>query len=217
MGRIWRTIVSEIPGSAEQGDFESTEGEMARSEFVHGSGTEEPPTAQSPFQPRSDHDDEPEEEIWTGRTHWKHFATMIGWAGVGGLTILILTGLYLSGGWFWWAFLLVVLVMSGIVGKIAATVFGTRYRLTSERLFIDRGILSQTINQTELIRVDDVRVTKTMVDRIFGLGTVDILSTDTTDKLITITGVQDPEYVAELIRNRMRTARQRKSVFVESL
>jgi hypothetical protein len=61
-----------------------------------------------------------------------------------------------------------------------------------------------------------VRVRKTISDRLFGLGSVDILSTDRTHRDVTRVGVKDPDGVAEVIRDRMRSLR-RKSLFIEKL
>jgi hypothetical protein len=72
------------------------------------------------------------------------------------------------------------------------------------------------VDQTELIRVDDVRVKKSMMDRLFGLGSVETLSTDQTDRETMIAGIAEPDKVAEAIRARMRTMRK-KSLFVENL
>jgi uncharacterized membrane protein YdbT with pleckstrin-like domain len=92
----------------------------------------------------------------------------------------------------------------------------TRYRLTNQRIFIDRGILSQAIDQTELIRVDDVRVFKSFVDRVMGLGTVELLTTDSTEKKVIIEGIGEPDRVAETVRTHMKRLRK-KAMFVESL
>jgi len=81
---------------------------------------------------------------------------------------------------------------------------------------LERGILSQTIDQTELIRVDDVRVRKSLLDRVFGLGDVEITSTDASDRLVVLEGIRDPDQVAEDIRSRMRSLRK-SSLFIENL
>ena len=57
---------------------------------------------------------------------------------------------------------------------------------------------------------------KSVTDRLFGLGTVAILTTDASDRELRIEGITQPEHVAESIRGRMRTMRQ-KSLFVERL
>jgi uncharacterized membrane protein YdbT with pleckstrin-like domain len=184
----------------------------------HDSG-EESAASKSPFKPdkSSDAELEVEEDLWTGRTHWKHFATLIGGGVSLGLVVIAVLAWRFSWTGFYWGVLVGLLLAVGVAFKIGWTVFSTRYRLTSQRLFVERGILNQSIDQTELIRVDDVRVTKSVMDRLFGLGTIEILSTDFTDRSIVIEGVDGPETVAELVRSRMRTARHRQSVFVESL
>ena len=67
-----------------------------------------------------------------------------------------------------------------------------------------------------MIRVDDLRIRKTLPDRILGLGSIEVLSTDQTDRSMVIEGVRGPEAIAEHIRRNMRAMR-RKSLFVENL
>ena len=164
-----------------------------------------------------------ETEIWAGRTHWKHYAGRLALWLVANVVVAVLIGWMAgradwlgAGGAFW--IIVVVVVASGaiVVGGVAAKILGTRYRLTTQRLFIERGIVSQTVDQTELIRVDDVRLKRGLVDRMFGLGSVESLSTDATDRVTVIAGIAEPEKVAEAIRTRMRTMRK-KSLFVENL
>ncbi len=179
-----------------------------------------PPTLApaSPAQPPA-----PETELWTGRTSWKHyagrvslwvvanvlFAALIGWLAsakkwfeLSGVIYTVLGGVLVS------ALIFIIPVFLRIISR--------RYRLTSQRLFIERGILSQTIDQTELIRVDDVRVEKTFIDRVFGVGTVSLLSTDVSDRLVVIEGIDNAERVAEAVRTNMRTQRG-KALFVENI
>ena len=164
-----------------------------------------------------------EEVLWVGRTSWKHFAGSIAvWA----LAAVLLSGLFgwlaaqrpaLGGSVAFWIVLVVILSMGAWTGtKIIRGVFGHRYRLTNERLFIEHGIFSRTIDQTELIRVDDVRIHKSFLNMIFGLGTVEVLSTDLSDGKLRIEGIQQSEQVAEAIRNSMRSLRK-GSLFVEAL
>lgn len=163
-----------------------------------------------------------EVELWTGRTHWKHFLPRIGlWF----LAAVVVTWIVLklfkndtSDSSASWIVALLWLVSGAIVlGQIAIRILGHRYRVTTQRLFIERGILSQTIDQTELIRVDDVRVHKTVLDRICGLGTVEVVSTDATDKSLKLVGISRPELVGEHIRNNMRILRNRRGLYVENV
>ncbi|MCC7292688.1 MAG: PH domain-containing protein [Phycisphaerales bacterium] len=160
-----------------------------------------------------------ESEIWTGRTHWKHFLPgLVLWViGASVVTWLLLLAKGDGGGaWSWVIAFLWLGSGLFVLGRMVARILGHRYRLTTQRLFIERGILSQTIDQTELIRVDDVRMHKSVLDRIFGLGTVEIASSDATNPSVRIVGVAGPETVAEHVRANMRIMRKR-AVFVENV
>ncbi|MCK4658498.1 MAG: PH domain-containing protein [Phycisphaerae bacterium] len=158
-----------------------------------------------------------ETTLWEGRTHWIHFSGTIA---LGVLAIVLTTIICLrlnsTAGIFTIWLGLVALSIATVMARIVWRIFSCSYRLTSQRLFISRGIFSQTIDQTELIRVDDVRIRKSLFDRIFGLGSVRVLSTDATDHKLVIEGIRSPDQLAEHIRTNMRILR-RKSLFVEKL
>jgi membrane protein YdbS with pleckstrin-like domain len=165
----------------------------------------------------------PETELWAGRTSWRHYIGRIT------LWLLLNVGAFVLLGWIasredwlarrgalWTA--LIVLGASTLIMLLPVflRIYSRRYRLTSQRLFIEVGILSRTIDQSELIRVDDVRVHKTLFDRIFGLGTVTLISTDVSNREVVIEGVASPDTVAEAVRGHMR-AQRGKALFVENL
>ncbi len=165
----------------------------------------------------------PETHLWTGRTSWRHYVGRIT------LWLLISVGLGILTGWIasrndslnargagWIIVAIVVLSALILLLPVALHILGRKYRLTSQRLFIETGILSKTIDQTELIRVDDVRVHKTLFDRIFNLGTITLLSTDVSNREVIIEGVAGPDAVAEAVRTHMR-AQRGKALFVENL
>lgn len=165
-----------------------------------------------------------ETDIWTGRTRWQHYTGRLALWLVGNIIVIVLV-IWLGRRIEWltfragFAIVVVILLVSGlemVVRRVFLNVLKHRYRLTTQRLFIERGILSRTVDQTELIRVDDVRLYKGFLDRAFGLGSVAVVSTDATDREVMIEGIAEPEKVAEEIRTRMRTMR-RKSLFVENL
>lgn len=159
---------------------------------------------------------EPEQPLWAGRSSWRHYLGVVLLGFVVAIVLLIVAGSWgpeRSVTFLLWIFGIAAIAYTI---RIAYLILKTRYRLTTERLFIERGIISQTIDQTELVRVDDVRVHKTLVDRVFGLATIEIMSTDATHASVTIDGVPDGDQVAELIRARMRTAR-RSTLFMEQL
>lgn len=169
------------------------------------------------------HDLATEADLWTGRTHWKHFAGLILRAlalstGVAvALWQAVSRGIIAQAGAAWWIFLgVTAMTLLYLALRIGLTMLNERYRLTSQRLFIERGVLSQTVDQLELVRVDDVRISKTLLGRIFGTGTITVMTTDATDRHIELIGVRHPEDIAEVVRTHVRASRQ-KSLYVENI
>lgn len=167
-----------------------------------------------------------EREIWAARTSWKHFyGRWAAWAAV--MIVLVVGAILIRGRWTWlddkgtiWILgaMSVVILGSGAVlwVRFAIKIFSVHYRLTSQRLFVGRGILSRTTDQTELIRVDDVRVKQGLIDRIVDCGTVEVVSTDVSDAMMPLIGIAGPDKIAEHIRQNMRALRK-KSLFIENL
>lgn len=194
----------------------------------HSTTPAQPPTADpraalNPEAARAGRDIGPESDLWTGRTHWKHFAGFliriffINVAGGIAMQQAVVRGVFADSGTAWWMVSgLAAASLLYILLRVGLAILDERYRLTSQRLFIERGILSQTVDQLELVRVDDVRISKTFLNRIFGTGTVEVMTTDASDRKISLVGVAGPEDVAEAIRTHVRVSRQR-SLYVENI
>lgn len=183
----------------------------------------DPQTPLRPDESRTPRELGPEVDLWTGRTHWKHFAGLILRVLLIDLVAAIVLWQTASRGKFtenstaWWIFIAVIAVgFAYLMVRIGLTILNERYRLTSQRLFLERGILSQTVDQLELVRVDDVRINKSLLNRIFGTGTVTIMTTDASNRNIQLVGVVRPEEVAEAVRTHVRASRQR-SLYVENI
>lgn len=54
----------------------------------------------------------------------------------------------------------------------------TRYALSEDRLFLRRGFLNVRHDEIVLYRVRDLRVSVSLWQRIFGVGSVTVVSTD---------------------------------------
>lgn len=61
-----------------------------------------------------------------------------------------------------------------------ALVRHTSYELTTERLRVTHGILSLEVDDIELYRIKDIHVRQPLVQRVFGLGSIVIWSSDVT-------------------------------------
>jgi len=164
---------------------------------------------------RSDGDHPPEEELWTGSYSPKAmFGSMLAAIvlTVGGLVVVPVFALG------WTMLLLGLLVMwGGLALVLAYRRLSVRYRLTTYRLFHESGLLSRTTDRLEVIDIDDVRVHQGLVERMLGVGTVKIESSDRTDPELSLPGIDEVRAVADLIDNTRRAERERRGLHIEAV
>jgi uncharacterized membrane protein YdbT with pleckstrin-like domain len=77
--------------------------------------------------------------------------------------------------------------------------FHTRYAITNRRLHIRRGILSRDIEETRLDRVQDVKVTQGLGQRLLGVGTVDFGTSAESGAGFRFEGIANPDHVARQV------------------
>lgn len=75
----------------------------------------------------------------------------------------------------------------------------TRYALSADRLFLKRGFLNVTQDEIVLYRVRDLRISINLWQRIFGVGTVRVVSTDKSIPELVLKNIRHPNDVKELI------------------
>jgi uncharacterized membrane protein YdbT with pleckstrin-like domain len=144
---------------------------------------------------------------------------MIGPAvGLGVITVIGLVVAILAGGLglIIWAIAAVVLwvLLALLVWYKRLTV---RYRLTNFRFFHETGLFNRTRNRIEVIDINDVTLTQKLIERMFDVGTIHILSSDLTDRSIQLPGIENVRTVTDLIDNTRRAERQRRGVFMENI
>lgn len=76
----------------------------------------------------------------------------------------------------------------------------TYYALSGERLLIAKGVIFQSTDEVELYRIRDLKLIRGPIQRIFGIGSVHIVSTDHTGPVV-VPNV----YRSDVLRERMRT------------
>ena len=81
---------------------------------------------------------------------------------------------WLRGSLAGWATLLLCLVGIGLLIVLVKWIenVSTTYELTQERLIIRRGIFSKSIDEIELYRVKDIRMTYSLIGGWAGIGTI---------------------------------------------
>ena len=123
---------------------------------------------------------------------------------------------WLRGSLAGWGTLLLCLVGVGLLIVLMKWLenVSTTYELTGERLIIRSGIFSKSIDEIELYRVKDIRMTYSLIAGWAGIGTIILTSSDPTTSSgpLVIRDVMDAEQRRETIRNLVDKARQRRGV-----
>ncbi len=88
----------------------------------------------------------------------------------------------------------------------------TLYVITNQRVMIEQGIVSKTVNEIDLRYVDDSQFFQGFSDRILGIGNVTLHSSDATTPTYVLRSVRDPRGVRELIRAHAYQISQRQII-----
>ena len=86
----------------------------------------------------------------------------------------------------------------------------TRYRLSEDRLFCETGLLNLKSDEVLLYRVQDLELTITLGQRLFGVGTVCVHSSDKSSPHLDLKNVKRPREVKELIHRSVEQAKDRR-------
>jgi len=76
----------------------------------------------------------------------------------------------------------------------------TTYTVTNQRVLIEQGVISKTVDEIDLRYIDDSAFTQTLLDRILGIGQVTLVTSDKTTTRFVLRSIRDPRGVREKIR-----------------
>jgi len=184
--------------------------------------TKAPHPAGDPTDPINGIGIEGEEPVWEARYSMRNFigrlvtrtALVIAWIclavytwGYGHETFAVPT---------WIALAVVVGLWIALIFRIIEARFGHYYRLTTRRLFVSTGIFRRDRDQMELLKVKDVYTHQhDMMDRVLGLGTVVVTSSEKNLPPFHLLGIDDPKRVMDLIWHQARAEQDQRNVRVE--
>lgn len=151
--------------------------------------------------------DEPEIDLWKSTPSaraWAHYWLLC--------ILILLVSAYLTItqviAWHW-ALTAAAAPLLYTLWIIAVAKVSTRYRLTNQRIFVERGILTRKISETELIRIDDVAVTQNLLQRMFRVGVITLSAADADESIVRLEGIDNPVDVKETIRGLVRKQQSR--------
>jgi len=88
----------------------------------------------------------------------------------------------------------------------------TYYEVTSERIEWSRGILDRRVDNIDMFRVVDLRLRKSLLDLLFGIGTVVLITTDKSDPEFAFQKVRHCRELYDVIKNASLEADRKNSV-----
>ncbi len=90
---------------------------------------------------------------------------------------------------------------------------GVSYRITNQRLVIDKGIFSKKMEQLELYRIADFTVERPFGQRVLGTGNIRLNTFDKTTPIVELQGLKtDVVQLYETMRAAVETAKQQRGV-----
>lgn len=154
----------------------------------------------------------PEEELWAGTYAPKAIAGPF--VGAALLTALGMVAASFAGPVGWIVVAVGALLMFGYLGLLLLyRRLTVRYRLTTQRLLRETGILSRTDDRILVIEIDDVTVRQGFVDRMLDVGSVVLHTSDDSTPVLTMSGIEQPRHLADLIDEARRTERNRRALY----
>jgi len=144
-----------------------------------------------------------ESVVFEGHPSWRALLSFY----LGGVAAAVAVGVIAGLIWSWSVGLLV-----GVVLLAAALAFGfvkrmsTTYLVSTQRLYIRRGILSKRMQQTRIDRVQNVNTDQSLRERLLRVGTVDFDTAGTDDSEFRFVGIADPGDVVAAVDRAQREA-----------
>jgi len=88
----------------------------------------------------------------------------------------------------------------------------TRYCMSEDRLFVSEGFLNIKDDEVLLYRVRDIDTSRNLWQRLFGVGTVTVMSSDKSMPNVVLKDIKDPIRVKEMIHTQVEEMKIRRRV-----
>lgn len=94
----------------------------------------------------------------------------------------------------------------------------TKYEIRDNDLTIINGFLTVHENDCYMYKISDVEITRSLMQRIFGLATITCFTSDVTDKTITMKNIKHGREIKDFLLSASEAARlRRKTVSMQNI
>ena len=88
----------------------------------------------------------------------------------------------------------------------------TRYEIDDERLISRIGFFRTTVNEILLYRIMDIKFTRSLWQKIFGVGTITLFTADQSDSQVNLRNIAKSEKVWRFISNKVEAERNERRI-----
>ena len=86
----------------------------------------------------------------------------------------------------------------------------TIYTITTQRVILERGITTKSVEDIDLRYIDDTQFSQSLIQRMLGIGSVTIISSDKVAPTYVLRGIPNPRGIREMIRTNAYQVSQRQ-------
>ena len=144
-----------------------------------------------------------EQVVFEGHPSWRALLSFYIGGVAGALAIAALVWLLTS---FFLGLLAAVVLVAAVLGFGLFKRMSTTYLVSTQRLYIRRGLLSKRVQQTRIDRVQNVNTDQSLRERILRVGTVDFDTAGSDDSEFKFVGIADPGEVVTAVDRAQREA-----------
>ena len=144
-----------------------------------------------------------EQVVFEGHPSWRALLSFYLGGIAGAVVVAVVVALVAStwAGVLVGAVLVALLLVFGFVKRMATT-----YMVSTQRLYIRRGLLSKRMQQTRIDRVQNVNTDQSLRERLLRVGTVDFDTAGSDDSEFRFVGIADPGEVVNAVDRAQREA-----------
>ena len=159
-----------------------------------------------------------EQQLWQGT--YSKLAMIGSWIAAtifSGVVLIVAVAAKLDGTGWLVSLGIIALVWIWLTGLLFYRQFSVSYSLTNQRFVHEGGLLWKQIDRIEAIDIDDVAFRQGPIERMMGVGTISIHSSDQSHPILDLPGIENVKEIAALIDNARREERIKRGLHVEAV
>jgi uncharacterized membrane protein YdbT with pleckstrin-like domain len=160
---------------------------------------------------------EPEQELWHGSYSPKAMYGSWLLAIVATLIAVVLSVIVPTFITWFAAFVIVVVLWLSLAAYYLIARLSVEYSLSTQRFIHKSGLLRRVTNRIAVIDIDDVTYEQGLFERMYGVGTIKLLSSDLSDPKLVLRGIDDVQRVATMIDDARRDERRKRAIYMETV